>query len=79
MDDIRPVTSLHFPEPASKYVSLFCLLHFEDSCYLCNHLIQLEGMEGLKMNRVLTKGSVPTRDTVVPAAPEVLGSRRKDR
>ena len=64
-----------FSDPVSKYASL-CSAHFEERCYSRNQSI-LEGMEGLKMHRVLTKGSVPTRHTVVPPAPEVLPDRSK--
>ena len=59
--------------PVSKYASL-CSAHFEESCYSRNFSVPLEG---LKMNKVLTKGSVPTRDTVVPAGPQMLSKRRK--
>ena len=46
-------------KPEGKYTSL-CSAHFEASCY--NFPIQLEG---IKMNRILIKGSVPTRDTII--------------
>ena len=42
--------------PEGKYTSA----HFEASCY--NFPIQLEGIE---MNQILIKGSVPTRDTII--------------
>ena len=42
-----------------KYTSL-CSAHFEASCY--NFPFQLEGIE---MSRILIKGSVPTRDTII--------------
>ena len=46
-------------KPEGKYIWL-CSAHFESSCY--NFPIQLEG---IKMNRILIKGSVPTRDTII--------------
>ena len=46
-------------KPEGKYTSL-CSAHFEASCY--NFPIQLEGIQ---MNRILIKGSVPTRDTII--------------
>lgn len=64
-----------FREPLSKYASL-CSAHFEESCYN-KPLVQLEGMANTKLNRVLIKGSVPTRDTIVVATPEPLSERRK--
>ncbi|KAL9985089.1 hypothetical protein ACROYT_G007453 [Oculina patagonica] len=64
-----------FAEP-SKYASL-CSAHFEESCYSRRPFLKLEGMENLKMNRVLIKGSIPTRDSIVPAESEVLTDRRK--
>ena len=49
-------------KPEGKYTSL-CSAHFEVSCY--NFPIQLEGIQ---MNRILIKGSVPTRDTIIIAS-----------
>ena len=46
-------------KPEGKYTSL-CSAHFEASCY--NFPIQREGMQ---MNQILIKGSVPTRDTII--------------
>ena len=46
-------------KPEGKYTSL-CSAHFEASCY--NFPIQLEGIQ---MNRILMKGSVPTCDTMI--------------
>ena len=46
-------------KPEGKYTSL-CSVHFEASCY--NFPIQLEGIQ---MNRILIKGSVPTCDTII--------------
>ena len=57
-------------KPEGKYTSL-CSAHFEASCY--NFPIQLEGIQ---MNRVLIKGSVPTRDTII-AQTQVLTNRGK--
>ena len=45
--------------PEGKYTSL-CSAHFEASCY--NFPFQLEGIQ---MNWILIKGSVPTRDTII--------------
>ena len=46
-------------KPEGKY-TLLCSAHFEASCY--NFPIRLEGIQ---MNRILIKGSVPTRDTII--------------
>ena len=46
-------------KPEGKYTSL-CSAHFEASCY--NFPIELEGIQ---MNRILIKGSVATRDTII--------------
>ena len=46
-------------KPKGKY-TLLCSAHFEASCY--NFPIQLEGIQ---MNRILRKGSVPTRNTII--------------
>ena len=66
-----------FKDPTSEYTSL-CSAHFEESCYQKN-LAVLSSMEaqGLKMNWCLKKDAVPTRDTIVPPAPEELSDRRK--
>lgn len=52
-----------------------CSAHFEESCYA--RKLSLDGMENTKMSRVLIRGSVPTRDTVVPAGPELQTERGK--
>ena len=49
-------------KPEGKYTSL-CSAHFEASCY--NFPIQLEGIQ---MNRIIRKGSVPTGDTIYKSA-----------
>ena len=66
-----------FKDPTSAYTSL-CSAHFEESCYEKN-LAVLSSMEaqGLKMNWCLKRDAVPTRDTIVPPAPEELSDRRK--
>ena len=66
-----------FKDPTSEYTSL-CSAHFEESCYQKN-LAVLSSMEaqGVKMNWCLKKDAVPTRDTIVPPAPEELSDRRK--
>ena len=46
-------------KPEGKYTSL-CSAHLEASCY--HFPIQLEGIQ---MNWILIKGSVPTRDTII--------------
>ena len=61
---------------ASKYASL-CSAHFEDSCYTRSMPLQLEHMKEAKVVRVLIKGSLPTRDTVVPTTPGPITNRRK--
>jgi hypothetical protein len=57
----------------SKHSSL-CSVHFEESCFTRP---LLEGTSSIKMNRVLVKGSVPTRDTTDIATPEPLSERQK--
>ena len=66
-----------FKDPTSAYTSL-CSAHFEESSYEKN-LAVLSSMEaqGLKMNWSLKRDAVPTRDTIVPPAPEELSDRRK--
>ena len=63
------------PVVRAKWVQL---AHFEESCYQKN-LAVLSSMEaqGVKMNWCLKKDAVPTRDTIVPPAPEELSDRRK--
>lgn len=53
----------------NKQASL-CSAHFEPESYAGNAVISLEGMEAFKQRKVLIKGSVPTRDTIIPAAAE---------
>jgi len=65
-----------FAEPVAKHASL-CSAHFEQSCYSGSFALELKGMEGFKQNKVLVKGSVPTRHSVLPATPEVLTERKK--
>lgn len=65
-----------FGEPIHKYASL-CSAHFEQSCFQNSLASTLEGMEGFKMKRNLIRGSIPTRDTVVPEGPQVLSERQK--
>ena len=60
----------------STYTSL-CSAHFEESCYKRPMLVNMELPEGLKLRSFLKKGSIPTRDALVPPAPEVLSERRK--
>lgn len=64
--------------PTSKYTSL-CSAHFEDSCYerSTSLLANVNLSEGSQFRTFLKKGSIPTRDAVVPPAPEVLTDRRK--
>ena len=63
-------------EPQSKYSSL-CSAHFEETCYSRN-LSVLNGMEeGTQIRAVLIRGAIPTRDTIVPAAPGALSERSK--
>ena len=65
-----------FGEPVNQYASL-CSAHFEESCFTRNRSI-LEGMAASNVRRVLIKGSVPTRDTVLPpSADEFLTERNK--
>lgn len=64
-----------FREP-SKYASL-CSTHFEDSCYTRSLAPRLEEMSAVKLNRVLIKGSIPTRDTTDIATPNILSQRGK--
>jgi len=55
-----------FGEPINKYGSL-CSAHFEPSCYPMRLRLSLQGTEETKPNKVLIKGSIPTRATVLPA------------
>ena len=65
-----------FGEPVNQYASL-CSAHFEESCFTRNRSI-LEGMAASNVRRVLIKGSVPTRNTVLsPSADEFLTERNK--
>ena len=57
-----------FGEPVNKYASL-CSAHFEERCFTRNRSI-LEGMAASNVRRVVIKGSVPTRDTVLPPSAE---------
>lgn len=52
-----------------------CSAHFDESCFT-RRKEPLEGFEE-KLNRVLIKGSVPTRHTVVSQGPVVLSRRDK--
>ena len=63
-----------FGEPVNKYAVL-CSAHFEESCFTRNPSLQLEGVSRTRVD--LIKGSVPTRDTVLPPGPEVLTERNK--
>ena len=67
-----------FAEPVNKYACL-CSAHFEEDCFTMKPSIQgtLDGMEGIKMNKRIITGSVPTRHTNVPPGPEVLSARQK--
>ena len=58
----------------TKYTSL-CSAHFEESCY--TRKISLAIGEQSKQNKVLIRGSIPTRDTVVPERTDTLTKRRK--
>ncbi|KAL9971290.1 hypothetical protein ACROYT_G023798 [Oculina patagonica] len=62
----------------SKYTSL-CSAHFEETCYeRCpSLLVNMNLPEGSQQKYFLKKGSIPTRDVVVPPAPKVLSKRRK--
>ena len=73
---VRFVHRVDFGEPVNQYASL-CSAHFEESCFTRNRSI-LEGMAASNVRRVLIKGSVPTRDTVLPpSADEFLTERNK--
>ena len=60
--------------------STLCSAHFEEKCFE-HRSISLMGegeQQPLKMKRILTKGSIPTRDTVVPySSPASARKRRK--
>ena len=64
-----------FGEPVNKYASL-CSAHCKDSCFPRDFSIHLESMTDEKMKRYLIKGSVPTRDTLVPSGSEVFTERK---
>ncbi|XP_022791620.1 THAP domain-containing protein 2-like [Stylophora pistillata] len=65
-----------FGEPVAKHASL-CSAHFEQSCYEGSLAFSLDGMTQIKRNKVLIKGSVPTRHAVLPEGPEVLTDRKR--
>lgn len=58
----------------TKYASL-CSAHFEESYY--TRKISLDLGEHSKQNKVLIRGSIPTRDSVVPERTGTLTERRK--
>ena len=64
-----------FHEP-SKYASL-CSAHFEDSCYTRPLAKRLDDLSNVSMNRVLIRGSIPTKDTTVVASSQTLSIRQK--
>ena len=67
-----------FGEPINKYASL-CSAHFEPSCYPMRLRLSLQGTEETKRNKVLIKGSIPTKATVLPAVnqePTDCGKRK---
>lgn len=65
-----------FGEPVNKHAAL-CSAHFEPSCYSMAFGLSLEGMEKWKRNKILLKGSIPTRHTVLPVVPEELSDRKR--
>lgn len=65
-----------FGEPVNNYAALRSA-HFEESCYTRRLSLNLEAMKDEKMNSVLIKGSVPSRDSIAPASPEKLTKRAK--
>ena len=65
-----------FGEPVNKHAAL-CSAHFEPRCYLMAFGLSLEGMEDSKRNKVLLKGSIPTRHVVLPAVPEEPSDRKR--
>lgn len=65
-----------FGKSVNKFASL-CSGHFEESCFTHNRSI-LEGMAASNFRRVLIKGSLPTRDTVLsPSEEEFLTERNR--
>lgn len=58
----------------TKYTSL-CSAHFEESCY--TRKISLDLGEHSKQNKVLIRGSILTRDSVVPERTDILTGRKK--
>ena len=65
-----------FGEPVNKHAAL-CSANFEPSCYSMAFGLSLEGMEKWKRNKILLKGSIPTRHTVLPVVPEELSDRKR--
>ncbi|KAL9982779.1 hypothetical protein ACROYT_G004883 [Oculina patagonica] len=63
----QPIHRVDFGEPVNKHAAL-CSAHFEQSCYSTS--LSLEGMEEWKRNKVLIKGSIPTRHTVLQTIPK---------
>ena len=58
----------------TSYTSL-CSGHFEELCY--TRKIPLDLGKQLKQNKVLIRGSIPTRDSVAPERRDILTDRRK--
>lgn len=66
-----------FKDPTSKYAAL-CSAHFEESCYVKSLAViaEMEAM-GIRMNAVLRRDAVPTRDSIFPPAPQEFSERTK--
>lgn len=68
---------IDFGEPVNKYASL-CSAHFDEACFTRDRSI-LEIMGDQKVRRVLIKGSVPTRNTVLPPTTSTVLTERHKR
>jgi len=61
-----------FDEAVNKYATL-CSVHFKETCFEND----LAWKMGLKKKHDLIRGSVPTRDSILPPSPDVLAARKK--
>ena len=67
---------IDFGEPINKYASLRSA-HSEPSCYPMRLRLSLQETEEAKRNKVLIKGPIPTRTTVLPVIDQEPTDRGK--
>ena len=65
----------NFHESSVTNYTSRCSAHFEESCY--TRKISLDLDKQSKQNKVLIRGSIPTRDSVTPKRTDILMDRRK--